>query len=187
MKCSRCNKVMAERHIVDHEYYCSRECAIAAITDDIILNAKERATEYYGECVEVEPADITRCTKCNRPLALNETAWSSIDGMYCSRSCGVGDAYNKYSPDEYRNEDEHISKATRYFEDTAEEITREEYGVTIERASEYSKEYDKTFIFERIYEANTIISIELLGWYYGEPNAKSDEAFVRKYKATYVE
>lgn len=183
MKCERCNKPITKAHIVDHVHYCSDECAIAALTDDIIMNAKECAKEFYSESVEIVDMDVTRCTRCGKPLALNKTAWSSIDGMYCSHECGVNDAYYKYGANEYKSEDEHIHKATRYFEDVAEEITREDYGAKAELYIEYAKDLNKTFIFEKVSENDIEISTELVGYCEGELSVYAEE-YIGKLKYT---
>lgn len=185
MKCARCNKPITEDHIVDDAHYCSDECAIVALTDDIIMNAKECAKAYYNESVEIVAKDVTRCTCCGKPLALNDTAWSSIDGMYCSHECGVNDAYHKYGANEYKDENEHIHKATRYFEDVAEEITREDYGAKADLYVEYAKDLDKTFIFKKVFEDDIEISTELIGYCNGKLD-KYVKEYVGKLKYIFV-
>lgn len=61
-RCEHCNKPLKdleEVHAVYGSLYCSKECAIAHITDEVIMNAKETAIEQYEEgCEVVATADI---------------------------------------------------------------------------------------------------------------------------------
>lgn len=63
-KCERCNKPLteaAEIHVVEGEMFCSRACAIAQLTDNIITNAKESAIELYDDTAEVvSPFDVIK-------------------------------------------------------------------------------------------------------------------------------
>lgn len=63
--CAHCNKDLAlvdEIHVVTGVNYCSKECAIKHITDDIILNAGTCAIEEYNDKAEiVNPIDIGIC------------------------------------------------------------------------------------------------------------------------------
>lgn len=60
--CAHCSKELREYkevHAAGGFLYCSKACAIAHITNNIILNAKERATTiYYDEAEIVATADI---------------------------------------------------------------------------------------------------------------------------------
>lgn len=60
--CAHCNKNLAlldEIHTVDGQLFCSKECAIEYLMNDIIMNAKESAIEAYGDTAEVvSPVDI---------------------------------------------------------------------------------------------------------------------------------
>lgn len=54
--CGHCQKPLknfAEVHAVHGILYCSRECAIDDITNDIIMNAKEAAIESYACGAEI--------------------------------------------------------------------------------------------------------------------------------------
>lgn len=54
--CGHCQKPLKdfdEVHAVHGILYCSRECAIADITNDIIMNAKEAAIEAYACGAEI--------------------------------------------------------------------------------------------------------------------------------------
>ena len=55
-RCEHCNKPLKdleEVHAVYGSLYCSKECAIAHIIDEVIMNAKETAIEQYEEGCEV--------------------------------------------------------------------------------------------------------------------------------------
>lgn len=55
-RCICCNKPLKdfeEVHAVRGMLYCSRECAISAITDDMVMNANDAAIEEYESCAEV--------------------------------------------------------------------------------------------------------------------------------------
>ena len=60
--CETCNKLLKdveELHACDGILYCSRECAIKGIMEDIMQNAKELAIEQYDSNAEVvATADI---------------------------------------------------------------------------------------------------------------------------------
>lgn len=44
----------------------------------------------------------------------------------------------------------------------------------------YVREYDKTIIFEHTYKDGECIRIELVGWYYGEPNQEDTKNFANR-------
>lgn len=129
---------------------------------------------------------VTRCTTCGKILALNETAWA-CGPLFCSHECGVNWAKTKYEANEYEDEIELHIKATAYFNDIAEEISREEYGARTEYFTAYSAEHDISSIFEQIFEGDELISETCVGWYYGAPSAKYDEEFIGKLTASYVD
>ena len=49
----------------------------------------------------------------------------------------------------------------------------------------YSPSYDITFIMEETYKDGEIISSEVKGFYYGEPDEEATKEFNGKLKATY--
>jgi hypothetical protein len=51
----------------------------------------------------------------------------------------------------------------------------------------YCKEDDMTFITEDSYDDFGLVSQEVVGFYYGEPNPKSTGLYYRSYKATFNE
>ena len=118
---------------------------------------------------------VTRCKTCDKPLALQKTAWASRDGMFCTHKCGVEDAKKLYKPEEYKTLLCLLAKATSYFDDTAEEISREDYGAVVEYFTAYSEEYDICTVFEQVLEGTDIICQTVVGWYYGEQNPEHDK------------
>ena len=66
--CGNCQKPLKdfeEVHAVDGILYCSRECAIDDIMNDIIMNAKASAIEVYDCDAEVVATeDILKDEKC---------------------------------------------------------------------------------------------------------------------------
>lgn len=60
--CAHCSKELrecTEVHAVGGLLYCSKECAIHYITNDIVMNAKTKAIEVYdNEAEVVATADI---------------------------------------------------------------------------------------------------------------------------------
>lgn len=121
---------------------------------------------------------ITRCRQCNKPIALNKTAWT-CGPMFCSHGCGVEWAKTKYGPEEYMGEIDLSIKAKAYFNDIAEEISREDYGARVERYTAYSKEYDMSTVFEQVFEGDELVSITCVGWHFGEPNVEIDEECIK--------
>ena len=120
---------------------------------------------------------ITRCRHCNKPIALNKTAWT-CGPMFCSHECGVAWAKALYKPWEYAGEIDLSIKATAYFNDIAEEISRENYGARAERYTVYSEADDISTVFEQIYEGDYCICQTCVGWHFGEPNLEADEECV---------
>lgn len=66
--CGHCQKPLREFdevHAVQGILYCSRECAIDDITNDIIMNAKEAAIEAYAcEAEVVATTEILKDEMC---------------------------------------------------------------------------------------------------------------------------
>ncbi len=58
--CARCGSTLIDHeeiHAIDGKLYCSKDCAVQAITDDYIMNAKEMALEAYASEAEVVSAE----------------------------------------------------------------------------------------------------------------------------------
>ena len=95
-RCDRCNKILKqgdEAHYVDGLVYCSEECAVLSLTDEIIMNAKENAKELYGECVEIRTVQETHntdvCPNCDVALSTSEQVLAVEGTLYCSRKCAI--------------------------------------------------------------------------------------------------
>lgn len=60
--CANCSSDLVKAssiHVVDGEMFCSEDCAINHHMDEILMNAKEQAKEWYNTYAEiVTPADI---------------------------------------------------------------------------------------------------------------------------------
>lgn len=53
-KCMSCGKeIKGELHVVEGDHFCSKKCAIEALTSILIDSAKDQAIEWYNECVTV--------------------------------------------------------------------------------------------------------------------------------------
>lgn len=122
--CASCGKELItaeEIHVVKGEHYCSKECAITHIMNDIVLNSKELAIAQYYEYAEVvTPSDIGLCYK---------KVWTS-----------------------------------------------------------YSKDTDVTTIFLSKCldkECTEVKSVEVVGFYFGEPDEVSTETYLGELIATY--
>lgn len=67
--CAHCGTLLntcEEIHAVEGILYCSKECAIYSRINEMVLNAKECASEWYNDCAEiVSPNDIGLGGECN--------------------------------------------------------------------------------------------------------------------------
>lgn len=122
--CVHCNKqlnVGDEAHIIDEDIFCSKECAVLHIADEIAMNAKELAIECYDEkatILTVRPeANHAMCGACDKDLAKCDTIWAAEGRLYCSRECGIHD-YNVTH-----------ENAEEYFDSVAEEISPSDIGL----------------------------------------------------------
>lgn len=58
-QCKWCRRILAEVeeiHVVNGELYCSKECAVYSLMEDIMLNVKELAIETYDAEAEIVAA-----------------------------------------------------------------------------------------------------------------------------------
>jgi hypothetical protein len=106
-------------HYLNNDAYCSRECAILAATDEIIMNAKEQAIELYAsEAYVTEIVDT--CNHCGKDLSTCETIQAMGGSLYCTEECAIASLqvyYQKYD----------IAKDI--FDETAEEINPRDIGI----------------------------------------------------------
>lgn len=76
------------------------------------------------------------------------------------------------------------SSAVNEIEDDADEEDDEALGVAIYTA--YSPECDMTFIMKDVgHQLQELISTEVVGWYYGQPNEVDTQNFIGRLKAEY--
>ena len=53
-KCMNCDgEIKGELHVVEGGHFCSKKCAIEALTNILINSAKDQAIEWYKECATV--------------------------------------------------------------------------------------------------------------------------------------
>lgn len=119
IQCKFCGKnlnIGDEAHIVDSEVYCSKECAVLDIMNEIIMNAKEMAIEQYDESAAILTVRPTKehaeCDTCHDDLADHETIWAVEGKLYCSPMCGIK-----------------VYGSSEAFYSVAEEILPEEIGL----------------------------------------------------------
>lgn len=120
---------------------------------------------------------VDMCAACDIDLATCDTIWSAEGTLYCSRECGIEDFKHKYGDD-----------AERCFNDVAEEVTPEEIGITsTEVFTAYSEEHDITTIFKDTHRCanSTLVSTEVIGFYFGRPCDSDTETFSNSIKAMY--
>lgn len=120
---------------------------------------------------------VDMCAACDIDLATCDTIWAAEGALYCSRECGIEDFKHKYGDD-----------AERCFNDVAEEVTPEDIGITTtEIFGAYSEHHDLTTIFKDTYRCanSTLVSTEVIGFYFGAPCDKDTETFSNSLKAVY--
>lgn len=129
IRCEKCKKslnVGDEAHVIDETVFCSEECAIVHLVDEIICSAKEMAKETYNDNVTISTIRPTgnhaTCKVCNKDLATCETIFAAEGNMYCSRECGVHD---------YALTDGDLPYASGIFDSVAEELTPDEIGLEV--------------------------------------------------------
>lgn len=128
-KCKQCGKslnVGDEVHVVDENTFCSDECAIVYLTNEIIVSAKEQAKELYNSNASIltlRPThDTAECAVCKQDLARCNSLWAAEGKLYCSRECGIRD----YS----LTTDDDLGYAEEIFDGVAEELMPEDIGLT---------------------------------------------------------
>lgn len=121
-ECATCRKSITsghEIHQIDGENYCSRDCAVKSIMDNIIMNAKELAIEHYDEYAVVTEADV--CKVCEKRLDKCDTIYAMLGSLFCSKDCGI--TYLESTPDlngKYNNV---------LFDSLAEEVNPHDIGI----------------------------------------------------------
>lgn len=132
-------------------------------------------TNKDARVVSTDSTDM--CVACDIDLATCDTIYSAEGALYHSRECGIEDFKHKYGTD-----------AERYFNECVEEVTPEDIGlVETSIFTVYSKEADMTTIFKDTVRCSngSMVSTEVVGFYFGEPNEEDTEQFIDSLKATY--
>ena len=120
---------------------------------------------------------VDMCAACDIDLATCDTIWAAEGTLYCSRECGIEDFKHMYGDD-----------AERYFNDVAEEVTPEDIGITTTKIfCAYDEQYDLTTIFMNTFRCanETLVSTEVVGFYFGAPRDDDTETFIGSLKAIY--
>ena len=120
---------------------------------------------------------VDMCTACDIDLATCDTIWAAEGTLYCCRECGIEDFKHKYGDD-----------AERCFNDVAEEVTPEDIGMTVtEVFGAYNVDHDLTTIFKDTYRRanDTIVSTEVIGFYFGAPCEDDTEYHMGDLKVMY--
>ena len=129
------------------------------------------------EAKAVGDNSVDMCAACDIDLATCDIIWAAEGTLYCCKECGIEDYKYKYG-----------NAAERYFNDVAEEVTPKDIGITCEETSTaYSTDTDTTTIFKEVSRRsnNTLVSTEVIGFYFGKPNKKDTERFAGSLKAVY--
>lgn len=126
-KCTHCHKSLLvgdEVHLVGNEPFCSEECAITHLTDEIIMNAKEMAKEQYASEATIltkrVDVDHATCSTCGKDLAKCDVIHAAEGRLYCSRECGIR---------HYSNVESDPELCEKLFDECVEEITPAEIGL----------------------------------------------------------
>ena len=128
MICTRCKKLLKagdEVHALDNEIFCSEECTILSLTDDIIMNAKECAKETYASEATVLTLrdEKVHCKTCSKDLATCSTIWAADGYLYCSSECGIKD---------FTLHEHDVEHAEAIFNMCAEEINPRDIGIEVQ-------------------------------------------------------
>lgn len=128
--CTQCKKLLRvgdEVHVVDDQIFCSDECAIVYLTNDIICSAKEAAKELYNEAASIltlRPSGLPEtCEVCGKDLSTCKTIWAAEGMLYCSRKCGIHN---------YTLSDNDSEYAAEIFGLVAEEINPKDIGLEVQ-------------------------------------------------------
>lgn len=117
------------------------------------------------------------CPMCGQILAVKDKI-VSIDGtLYCSKNCAVTGIMSEVNMLSYVD---CKTYAQLRFDAYAEEVTPVDVGITKEEIfTAYSEDADITTIFKstKTVADNTEVMLQVIGFYWGEPNKKSTELF----------
>ena len=120
------------------------------------------------------------CHNCRRDLrAFKEI--HSVEGMlFCSEECAI--AHETYVIMASAKE-----QAKAWYNDFAEVVAAEDIGISDYDSiwTAHSSTNDITTIFKTVYEHGAIVSTEVVGFYFGEPNDAETQKHTGQLKATF--
>lgn len=117
------------------------------------------------------------CPMCGHILAVQDKIVSIDDTLYCSKDCAVAGIMSEVNM--LSNVDCKTYAQLR-FDAYANEITPVDAGIAKEEIfTAYSEDADITTIFKstRTVADNTEVRLQVIGFYWGEPNKKSTKLF----------
>ena len=137
-QCEQCRKhlrVGDEVHVIDDMKFCSAECAIVHLADEIICSAKEAAKEAYNSNVTIltlrPTKDSANCATCKKDLAKCDTIFAAEGRLYCSRACGVRD-YTLIVTCSFEQDDNTCGYADEIFDSVSEELSPKDIGLEVQ-------------------------------------------------------
>lgn len=117
------------------------------------------------------------CPMCEHILAVQDKIVSIDDTLYCSKNCAVAGIMSEVNMLSYAD---CKTYAQLRFDAYAEEVRPVDAGIAKEEIfTAYSEDADITTIFKstRTVADNTEVMLQVIGFYWGEPNKKSTELF----------
>lgn len=117
------------------------------------------------------------CPMCGGVLAVQDTIQSVKGTLYCSKKCAVAGLMSEANMLSYAD---CKTYAQLGFDAYAEEITPVDAGITKEEVfTAYSEDADMTTIFKstRLVADDTEVMLQVIGFYWGEPDKTSTELF----------
>lgn len=129
-----------------------------------------------------EQMHVTECAHCRKNLALVDEV-VAVDGLlYCSEACAIIHLTNE-------NIMNAKAQAIKHYDEAAEIVRTADIGICYEKVwTAYSKEGDLTTILKSKYsdsEMRNVVSTEVVGFYFGEPDDASTTMFTGELKAEY--
>lgn len=121
--------------------------------------------------------EIDVCMHCGKDLrTVNEI--HTVEGhLYCSKACAINDYTNTIIASAK-------DTATSVYNDCAEVVTPLDIGLCREEVwTSYSDKSDITTFFVSTYDGDDVLSVEVVGFYFGEPNDEDTERYRGQLKA----
>lgn len=117
------------------------------------------------------------CPICGQVLAIQDTLQAVKGTLYCSKKCAVAGLMSEANTLPF---EDCKTYAQLGFDAYAEEITPIDAGITKEEVfTAYSEDADMTTIFKstKLAANDTEVMLQVIGFYWGEPDKKSTELF----------